>query len=121
MGEWHALVVGASDYGVLVSRSPDRGARAVTRAQPVEEPAVNDPASSTAVVCSPALLRGAGGDCAVRRAIMAEFSYLQKKFSGPLVFDVLAAAFRLLEHMGESMQGESDRQSAWGLVRNSPL
>ena len=43
---------------------------------------------------------------------MAEFSYLQTQFSGQLVFDVLAAAFRLLEHMGESVQGESDRVKA---------
>jgi len=104
--------VGASDSGVLVSRSPDPGAHAVTRAQPAEAPAVNDPASSTAAVCSPALLRGAGGDSAVRSAIMAEFTYLQKKFSGPCVFDVLAAAFRLLEQIGENMQGESDRVKA---------
>ena len=43
---------------------------------------------------------------------MAEFTYLQKKFPGPLVFDVLAAAFRLSERLGENLRGERDRVKA---------
>ena len=80
----------ASTCGVAVSRSPDA------------------PATSSAVVCTPALLQETSGDSAVKIAIMAEFTYLQKKFPGPRVFDVLAAAFRLLGHIEQNLRGESD-------------
>ena len=68
-------------------------------------------ASVAAAVCSPAL-RAAGGDSAVRNIIMAEFTYLQKKFLGPRVFDVLAAAFRLMETFDKHWKGETDRVKA---------
>ena len=74
-----------------------------------EAPAVPASVSSPAVTCTSALLRG---DVAVKSAIMNEFAFLQLKFSGPQVFDVLAAAFRLLDHIDRNLHGESDRVKA---------
>ena len=97
--------VGASDGGVAVSRSPDPGAHAV------DGGVAESRSPDAGVVCSPALL-GVGGEKAVKSTIMAEFPYLQRKFRGPLVFDVLAAAFRVLERIGAIMQGKNDRIKA---------
>ena len=140
-GRGEAQTPPASGCGVLVSRRPRGGAGAVTEpaaaavlenarpqtpagpaapAEPrapaeqetpakPEAPAALASASSPAVTCTLALLRG---DLAVKSAIMNEFAFLQLKFSGPHVFDVLAAAFRLLDHAGRNLRGESDRVKA---------
>ena len=107
--------VGAADCGVLASRSPDRGARAVGKMQPVAvgnaQPEAPVAASSGAAVSFPAL-RGAGGDSWVMHIIISEFTFLQNKFLGPRVFDVLAAAFRLMEQFDKHWKGETDRVKA---------
>ena len=101
-----------ADGGVSVSRSPDRGAHAVGNTQLVAvESAQPAPAAASSAAVGFRCL-GVGGDSAVKNIIMAEFMYLQKKFPGPRVFDVLAAAFRLLEQLGTNWQGETDRVKA---------
>ena len=74
-----------------------------------EAPAVPASAPSPLTACTFALLRG---DFAVKSAIMTEFVFLQLKFQGPQVFDVLASTFRLLDHVGGNLHGESDRVKA---------
>ena len=101
-----------ADGGVSVSRSPDRGAHAVGNAQLVAvESAQPAPAAALSAAVAFRCL-GVGGDSAVKNRIMISFKYLQKKFPGPRVFDVLAAAFRLLEQLGTNWQGETDRVKA---------
>ena len=108
--------VGSADCGVSVSRSPDRGARVVGKTQPVAvgnaQPEVPAAASSGAAVSFPSTLRGAGGDSWIRHIIISEFTFLQNKFLGPRVFDVLAAAFRLMEQFDKHWKGETDRVKA---------
>ena len=108
--------VGSAACGVSASRSPDRGARAVGKTQPVAvgnaQPEVPAAASSGAAVSFPTTLRGAGGDSWIRHVIISEFTFLQSKFLGPCVFDVLAAAFRLMEQFDKHWKGETDRVKA---------
>ena len=47
-----------------------------------------------------------------KNVIMAEFVFLQKKFPGARVYDVLAAAHPLLDGFGDDMRTESNRVKA---------
>ena len=42
-----------------------------------------------------------------RSSIMAELPFLQKKFPGPMVFDVIAASLRVLDELKGELQNES--------------
>ena len=94
--------------GPAAPAEPQAPAEQETPAKP-EAPAVLASAPSPLVSCTFALLRG---DFAVKSAIMSEFVFLQLKFQGPQVFDVLASTFRLLDHVGRNLHGESDRVKA---------
>ena len=96
--------------GVPVCRS-DKVARTplvAGRKSPATLPPAPTKAASSAP-SPPARLDEQTSHKQVRKAIMAEFAFLQKSFPGPRVFDVLAAALRLLETLGDDMRAETIR------------